>query len=237
MKAVILVQSRLGSSRLPQKAFKLIAGHSLIAHVIARCLRTPFDVVLLTPEEELKAYQNKLAAEVDFLKYPTSRLRWVGGPEANVWKRFELAIRGLMDEGYEHFIRITGDCPLVCPDLILDMYQCFRETCLPGNIEFIHNDTKITGYSDGLDVEIFTGKFFLACHPENDYEFEHVTPAMQKAKSPALQIAEYQFPSLKLSVDEQKDLDLMEKIFKEANGNPPDTVLDLTEFLHGRKWK
>lgn len=69
-------------------------------------------------------------------------------------------------------IRLTGDCPLVMPELIDKMVQCFYDS----NWDYLSNTLEPT-YPDGLDVEIISACAWekLAGLELSEPEREHVT--------------------------------------------------------------
>jgi spore coat polysaccharide biosynthesis protein SpsF (cytidylyltransferase family) len=72
----------------------------------------------------------------------------------------------------DSIIRLTGDCPLVMPELIDSMLKKFYEV----NVQYLSNIIELT-YPDGLDIEIIkagTLSKLLAMNPLSN-EREHVT--------------------------------------------------------------
>ncbi len=69
-------------------------------------------------------------------------------------------------------VRLTGDCPLVMPELIDKMVNCFNDS----NVDYLSNTLEPT-YPDGLDVEIISPDAMerLAELELSEPEREHVT--------------------------------------------------------------
>ena len=84
-RAVVVIQARLGSTRLPGKTLADIAGRPLLAHVVERAAAIPgiADVVIATTvnpaDDALEAFAR------------AGRFRWVRGSEEDVLDRFCLA--------------------------------------------------------------------------------------------------------------------------------------------------
>jgi spore coat polysaccharide biosynthesis protein SpsF len=73
------------------------------------------------------------------------------------------------------FVRLTGDCPLSCSDII-DL--CVSSTRREG-LDYLSN-TLLPTFPDGLDVEVVRRRPFLNLDRNtlSDYQKEHVTPAI-----------------------------------------------------------
>src|SRR5882762_3598781 len=109
MTTVAIVQARMGSTRLPDKVMKLIQGTPLIEVLLSRLRKsTQLDaIVLATSEEQRNA---PLAEHVQALGYPVYR-----GSERDVLDRYYQAAKLARADVV---VRITGDCPLVDPELV-----------------------------------------------------------------------------------------------------------------------
>jgi len=108
-KAVAVIQSRMGSTRLPGKAMELLAGEPLTFHIIERALaiRRVDEVVLAVPDTPA---DGQLADRAESMG-----VRAVRGSEENVLARFR---RALENTGATVVVRICADAPLFDPDLM-----------------------------------------------------------------------------------------------------------------------
>lgn len=202
MRCVAIVQARLGSSRLPNKVLALIEGKPMIQHVVerAQAIRGVNHVTLAVPEEELVEF---------YLVRAETGCGLVGGPRDDVLARYALAA------GSSHakvIVRLTGDCPLIAPDVCQDVLD-HREWKEP----FASNDTRISGYPDGLDCEVFSKEMLELAHARATaaHDREHVTPWMSRNSDWPLIIfapTGERGPWPKLSVDTQEDLDRVRRI-------------------------
>ncbi len=166
-KVLAVIQVRLGSTRLPQKALMSIAGRPMVQHVVerVRCLPNAF-VVLAVPYGDSDAFK-ALGLDVDdIVKSPSQR-------EDDVLARFVAAVRAF--PMYDPVIRVTADCPLWDPCIAKDVLRLFREE----RPDYASN--VVDGYIDGTDVEVFT-RMALAVADANatDEEREHVTLYMRR---------------------------------------------------------
>jgi len=164
MKIIAIVQARMDSTRFPNKVMKKINGVPMIGLLLNRLSMVSYldQIMLATPSSPnslpLDNYVTKLGYEV------------FKGSEDDVLDRYYQAAK---QKEPDAIIRITGDCPLVDPELVSDIINCFIEQ----DVDYLSN-TLVPTYPDGLDTEIFTFKSLekaakLAKKPS---EREHVTP-------------------------------------------------------------
>ncbi|MFT5048763.1 MAG: spore coat polysaccharide biosynthesis protein SpsF [Chlamydiales bacterium] len=103
------IQARMGSTRLPGKSLAELAGIPMIQRVYERASAASCvdAVIVLTTTE---AVDDPLAEHCERNGIPCRR-----GPEQDVFARYTQ----LMDEfGPRYVVRITGDCPFICPQHI-----------------------------------------------------------------------------------------------------------------------
>ena len=164
MKIIAIVQARMDSTRFPNKVMKKINGVPMIGLLLNRLSMVSYldQIMLATPSSPnslpLDNYVTKLGYEV------------FKGSEDDVLDRYYQAAK---QKEPDAIIRITGDCPLIDPELVSDIINCFIEQ----DVDYLSN-TLVPTYPDGLDTEIFTFKSLekaakLAKKPS---EREHVTP-------------------------------------------------------------
>lgn len=201
---VCVVQSRMGSSRLPGKALKPISGRQMLAHVLDRAKRIGgvARVVLAT---SINANNDPLTWIADDLGVASHR-----GDEHDVLGRFA-TIAAQYDA--DTIIRLTGDCPLLDPAVAETVLRAFG---LRGaTVAYVSNDTTTSGFPDGTDVEIMTRSAILQADraATSGPDREHVTRWIRR-HMPTARVAHQQDLSwLKLSVDCQEDLDRVRQVF------------------------
>ncbi len=112
----ILVQVRLGSTRLPGKALQVVAGLSITRHVMRALRLVEAEVrALLTDAESAAALAPEAAAEGFDLFV---------GPGDDVLRRYALAAGHF---AVTRVVRATGDNPLVSPRLTRQILSLHRE--------------------------------------------------------------------------------------------------------------
>lgn len=212
MRTVAVIQCRFGSSRLYGKALLKLSGRPMLAHVIERARAIPgvHGLMMATTTTDRDDAVANVAAQHDV---PFWR-----GSEPDVLGRFRQAAELAKADVV---MRITGDCPLLCPDvaqMVLDAY-------LAGPRDgYAWNDTARSGWPDGQDVEVFSMQLLARTEQatridtsvrrdvQKERDREHVTPAMRgDDRRPALARrvtvvpCPLQLSRLKLSVDSPKD--------------------------------
>ncbi len=203
MKIIALVQARMGSTRLPNKVMKEVAGLPMIELLLKRLARakTLTGIVLAT---SVDPRNQPLVDFVRGLGFACEQ-----GSENNVLERFVAA-------GQAHqadvVVRITGDCPLVDPELVDACVQGF----LDSGADYFTNTLPPT-YPDGLDVEVVRLAALEQALRESSEpgDLEHVTPYIRNSgKFVTANLAYDQDHSgLRWTVDEQADLDVVRNVF------------------------
>lgn len=212
MKTVCIVQARSTSERFPMKILAGLHGRPMLAHVLERAaaIQGVDQVVLAVP--------NKDVSLVYYL-WPYV----YGGSEKDVLGRYAGAA-----EFYKAdvIVRVTGDCPLLAPDLAtsaLAEYRfiggCYLGICQP-----------YTSVADGWDVEIFDrGLLDAANIKAKKHQREHVTTWMREHATAVGFLAWDDYTDLKCSVDTREDLQRAETIM--------DHLEDKYDFSHDATWR
>ncbi len=196
-RVVAIVQARLGSTRLPRKALLAINGLPMIHHVLYRAMqiRGVDHVVLAVPHGDGDAFRAvvndplviEMAADVKPGDVLTRYARAAAMTDADV------------------IVRLTGDCPALNPTVagrVLDLYRDLQP-------DFASNDTRVSGYPDGWDVEVFSVAALLRAdsHAIDRYDREHVCPWMRRYLRCGILYADSPQPTAKLSVDTIEDFE------------------------------
>lgn len=148
------------------------------------------------------------------------------GSELDVLDRYVQAAR---KHGADVVVRITGDCPLVDPDLVDQCIRRFKEI----NVDYLCNNYPPT-YPDGLDIEVCSFKALerASLETSNIFDREHVTPYLRKPglfKTAVMRHTE-DLSALRWTVDEPADFEVIKKVFQHFHPRTDFTwseVLDL----------
>jgi glutamate-1-semialdehyde 2,1-aminomutase len=204
MKIVVLVQARMGSTRLPNKVMKPICGIPMIELLLTRLARAK-EVVQIIVATSVDERNMPLVEHVRKLGYTCEQ-----GSENDVLDRYVQAAR---KHQADVVVRITGDCPLVDPDLVDELIRLFKNT----DVDYLCNNYPPT-YPDGLDIEICTFKALEQAWQKTNEPFdrEHVTPYLRKPGKFDIDTKQNNedLSALRWTVDEPADFTVIEKVFQ-----------------------
>ncbi len=210
---ILVSQARSGSTRLPQKVLLKIQGQELLNIHLTR-LRKCKEI-------------NKIiiATTID----PADDVI------ANLCERWDVSVsRGQMNDVLDRYyhavlpykpkwvVRVTSDCPLIDPELVdaVVKFAKVNEADYAANI-------LLERFPDGQDVEVF--KFDALEKAWNEAklssEREHVTPYLRKnctfnggkIFSSANFACIDDFSDIRMTVDEQRDFDLITKVIEDLD--------------------
>lgn len=203
IKVVAIVQARMGSTRLPNKVMKEINGVPLIEILLARLAkcREIDQIVLATSDDPRNA---PLIEHVSSLG-----IDCVQGSENDVLHRYVMAAES---HAADAVVRITGDCPLVDPELVDQCVRAYKE----GGVDYFSNVSPPT-YPDGLDVEVIRYAALCRALKETDAssDREHVTPYIRDSgnfSTASVQNSE-DLGHLRWTVDDSEDFEVIARVF------------------------
>jgi glutamate-1-semialdehyde 2,1-aminomutase len=203
VKIVAIVQARMGSTRLLDKVMRPINGSPMIELLLKRLARS-VEIDQIVVATSVDAKNDPLAAHVLRLGFACER-----GSENDVLARYIQAARA---HRAEVLVRITGDCPLVDPDLVDECVRRFRAQ----GVDYFSNVSPPT-YPDGLDVEVVKLAALERAMLETSkpYDREHVTPYIRESARFFVGAMENDedLSALRWTVDEQADFDLVARVF------------------------
>lgn len=194
----IIVQARMGSTRLPGKVMKVISGKPVIQRIIDNLKKvTLCNKIILMTEEGKENNVLKAVAKKNKIGF------YVGG-KTNVLDNFyNCALKNKLST----IIRITGDCIFIDPvmiDFILRIHFYKRG-------EYTSNCHPIRIAPKGLDVEVFEFTALKKAKDLVDSALDHCCPVFYKGGFYMVQ------PFENYSIDTENDFERAEKIL---NCNP-----------------
>lgn len=211
---LLVVQQRMGSTRLPGKAMRMIAGKTLTERVLTRA------AMAMHADRVVLAVPFKDSAEFSPLVQATNRggplLSLFKGSEKDVLARFYYAARGYGTT----ICRVTGDCPLIDPTVIDGCIRQFNQS----DCDYLSTSHPERQIPSGFDVEVFSYDALARAHFEclSDGHREHVTQHFYERNcgSSRFQIATWR-PEVKwlgamphLSVDTESDIAEVERAIR-----------------------
>ena len=144
MRIEIYVQARMGSTRLPGKVLMPVLGKPLLGYLIERlqAVKEADGIVVLTSTDS--------ADDVIANYCEQNGISYFRGSEEDVLARYYEAANLLQPDA---IVRVTGDCPLIDPEVIDQAAYFFRQHY--PSYDYLSNSLEQT-YPRGLDVEIFS---------------------------------------------------------------------------------
>lgn len=223
MKTLAIIQARMGSTRFPDKVMRLIAGVPMIELLLLRLAgASSIDQIILATSKDPRNLT--LVEHVKKLGYPVYQ-----GSENDVLDRYYQA--ALMYRP-ETVVRITGDCPLIDPEVVDSVIAAFHEA----GVDYLSNNAIPSTYPDGLDTEVFTFSALERASREARQvrEREHVTPYISES-------GHFKIGNLKHSedcsrerwtVDEPEDFEVVTKVFEHFQPRLDFSWLEIMALRH-----
>jgi spore coat polysaccharide biosynthesis protein SpsF len=193
----------MGSQRLPGKVLLPICGKPVLAHIIdrVRFAKTVDKIIVVTSTNPENDVIESLCRQI--------QINCFRGSEDDVKNRYIKAIEYYNIRNNDSIVRITGDCALVCPDLI-DMIISHH-----GNNDLTTNCIG-RRFPDGLDVEVF--KAGLLKQPDfykiNFFEKEYDIFFLWSGFKVLAIVQGQDLSSLRWTLDTQQDYEFITQIYK-----------------------
>ncbi|MBF0485505.1 MAG: glycosyltransferase family protein [Candidatus Omnitrophica bacterium] len=202
-KASVIIQARMGASRLPNKVLLPLAGKPVLEHVIRRCQHAKrVDQVIVAT-----TIDSKDLAVVNFVSH-----LGVGvfcGSVNDVLDRYYQTAKLFQ---LQHIVRITADCPMIDPDIIDRVIGEY----FTSSADYATNTLQLT-YPDGEDVEVFSADILHRAwgNAKMLSEREHVTPYIKKSDAvrKVNVLCENDHSSQRWTLDEPRDYEKLSAIY------------------------
>jgi len=204
---VAFVQARMSSSRLPGKILKQILGRPLVGYLFDRLSRSQkIDRIVLATSTNPE--NDPLCEYIGSLGFPVFR-----GSEDNVLERY---YRAAKEFGADHVVRVTGDCPLIDPQIC----DRFIGEFLAGGFDY---GTLGPSFAEGLDCEVMKFSTLEECYNQATLasELEHVTRYVHNHKE---QFKMFQLDNTedhshyRIVVDEPRDFEALRILIEDFYG-------------------
>ena len=202
----IIVEARMGSSRLTGKVMKKILNKPVLELLIDRLKQVKLvnKIIIATTKNQNDRKIVNLAKK--------KKVKFFCGSEDNVMQRVKNAA---IKHKSKIIISITGDCPLIDPRIIDQAINLYKFN----NVDYVSN-CHVRSYPDGMDVQVYSLKTLKKSYKltKSKLDREHVT--LHIRKNPKLfktihflSSNEEYWPDLGLTIDEEKDFVLIKKIY------------------------
>lgn len=165
MKVLVIIQARMGSTRLPGKILKKVNGKPLLAYQLERVQQSKCidKIVIATTIEQ------KDEPIVEFCEQ--YGVEYYRGSENDVLARYYEAAEQF---GGDIIVRLTSDCPIIDPIVIDETIRYYIDHA--SEFDYVSNTIERT-YPRGLDTEVFSRDALEKSYKDATLERdrEHVT--------------------------------------------------------------
>lgn len=198
---IIITQARMTSTRLPGKIMREINGRTLLSYHIERLRQTGIKIVVATTLNDEDDMVASYCAD--------ENIDCVRGDEHDVLSRFAEVFK---QHRAKYFIRVTSDCPLIDPSLILDGVNKYIEL---NNENIYLSNCFPRSYARGFDYEIASINSLMDADQTttDSFDREHVTPYLWKNKTGRVKIQnisqDEDHSTLRICVDTPEDFELI----------------------------
>lgn len=215
----------MGSSRLPGKVLLEAVGKTMLEHLVTRLrIADSIDtIVLATTKNSQDDILEETAKGLDIACFR--------GSEDDVMGRVVGAAQSV---GGDVVVEITGDCPLVDPQVV----ELAIRTFLANRAVYVGN-SHVRSYPDGMDVQVYPLEALKksSALTTDPLDREHVTLHMRNHPElfPPLHLVappECHWPELGLTLDEPADYRLLKRILEHFDPHTTNfSCLDVIRFL------
>ena len=219
----VLIQVRLGSTRLPGKALMPLAGRPLVAHAMSALRAVAADCrVLITDPDSADALE-PIAQQGNYELFV--------GDAHHVLKRYVSAARAF---DVTTIVRATGDNPLVSAALAQSACDLHRR-----------EGADLTGWDDlpvgtGVEIVELAALEIALAESVDPYEHEHVTPFLYRhqdrfrvVRRPA--VARCRMPDARVTVDTDDDYQRIRRLFDGRYRGIPIEIDEVIEWVRGEQ--
>jgi spore coat polysaccharide biosynthesis protein SpsF len=216
----------MSSSRLPGKVLRELGGQPMLARVVERVRRAKMvdDVIVATTTDPADSAIEEMCRERGCAVYR--------GSMYDVLDRFYNAARQMHAEV---IVRVTGDCPVIDPDVIDHVVNVFHASGADFAANRLPPPWKRT-WPIGLDTEVcsFAGLERAWKEAHLPHEREHVMPYFYDVEGRFKVIVTEHDPDYgaqRWTVDTSEDLVLLNEIFHRFRGRETFSWLDVLDLM------
>jgi spore coat polysaccharide biosynthesis protein SpsF (cytidylyltransferase family)/aryl-alcohol dehydrogenase-like predicted oxidoreductase len=225
--SIVLIQSRLSSSRLPGKALLPIKGYPMVVLAALRAANTGKNVFVVTSNDES---DDDLCETLDRYGIPYHR-----GSLNNVLERFYTFLLGQDDEIL--VFRLTADNVLPDGKLLDEMEREF----ILSDVEILNCVPEVSDMPYGVSAELTTAKALKDAyeHATDDIDKEHVTPYIYNHKKSKVfnsrNVRGYN--NLRVTVDTFDDYVSVKSLFNDSSDVINESIQSLISNFRNMKFR
>ena len=204
MKTIAIIQARTDSTRLPGKVLKKLGNMLVIERVVARLneCKSLDDLVVATSIENT---DDELVSWCD-----NNQVKVFRGSLHDVLDRY---YRAAIHYKAENIVRITGDCPLIDPQIVDKVIEEFQSGSF--DAAGLHGE-----FPDGLDCQIFSIKAITTAWQKatSETDREHVGSYIERTNPSLFRLCKVElFRGLghhRWTLDEPLDFEFLSSLLK-----------------------
>jgi len=224
LKTVVIIQARIGSTRLPGKVLMKIKDKMILDYVIDRVklCKNVDDIVLATTTNKKDDLLEKYAID--------KKINYIRGSEEDVLSRYYEAAKKY---NADIIVRITSDCPLIDFEIVDEIIKKHIES----KADYTSNAIKRT-YPRGFDTEVFNFDILEEAYinADREYQKEHVTEYItehpEKFKLQNVEAkGKIKRPDIRITLDTKEDFELIKNIILHFD-NINFKAKDIIDFLN-----
>ena len=228
MTTAITIQARMGSTRLPGKVLKEVAGTPLLALMIERLKRVP-DIDKIIVATTIKPADDPIIDLAESVGVDSFR-----GSEDDVLSR---VLDAALHHGVDLIVETTGDCPLIDPETIHQIIETYHNA----DVDYVSNVIE-RSYPIGMDTKIFATDILadVAQRTDDPQDHEHVSlyiyhhPEIYRLKN-VLAAPKLTAPDWRLTLDTPEDYTLIKTVFETLYpDNPAFSLADMFTLFKDR---
>jgi spore coat polysaccharide biosynthesis protein SpsF len=225
MKLGVVIMARMGSSRLPGKVLKEVAGRSLLALLVerARRARGVDEVIVATSVEP--------SDDIIASRAPAMGASVFRGSEEDAFDRLLGAVEA---HNLDFVVRVTGDCPLIDPGTI----EAVGRMVQTGAYDYVTTDF-VPQYPNGMGCEGYLRATIEKMHKASRRMDSDLTWLLARDPNMNFRIGQIEgsrwgdISRYRLTVDTPEDLDLVTRIITALAPTKRDFTLDdIVDLLH-----
>lgn len=207
LKVGVIIQARMGATRLPGKPLLKVLNKTLIEYQFERLkkIKHPVTIILATTTNE----NDKVLVSAA----KSANISYFEGSEKDVLDRYLKAARHFE---VDVIIRVTADCPVIDPHVIDEAITHFLAHY--PEYDYFSNTLK-RSYPRGMDVEVFKRRALEEAHQDAFFEEEreHVTPFLYRHPE-RFKLGHFSYISdvsqHRWTVDTKEDFELIQKLIE-----------------------
>jgi spore coat polysaccharide biosynthesis protein SpsF len=221
---ICTIEARMNSSRLPGKVLLDFNGMSMLEIMVSRIKRVS-EIGQIVIATTINSIDDPIVLEAKRLGIQHYR-----GSENDVQSR---VLNAALQFGANELVALTGDCPLIDPELI----ELCVSTFAANDVDYLSN-AGVRSYPDGMDTQVLTTSALQRSFKMNpsDEEREHVTLHIRRNPKEfrcmyLVSPLRTRVPKLGLTLDEEADFKLIKAILSGFKGRLDFSCAEILEYI------